>query len=388
MKNQLTIIILALLFTQSAFAQMMQMQKLNQSDVGKISLGAYAQIDYNQPINSDIRQNGKIDVHRLVMTMGYKFNKRTKFFTEIEYEHVKEVYIEQAFLSYKINDFINFKGGLVLIPMGIINERHEPNIFNGVERPNVDKYIIPTTWREVGAGFTGRIDDASLKYQVYLVNGFNGYDGTAKLNGSNGLRKGRQKGAESYISAPNLSAKVDYYGFGNLKLGLATYLGNTQSTLYNGLDKNDEAAIAAADSSVVGIRMVGADAQYTKAGWQARGQYILTSVSNTEAYNAYGNSDLGKMLTGYYVELGYDILHNKKVVSALIPFARYEHYNTHAGTDEITTVNKALNRTELTFGLGWKPASGAVVKGDYQIIMSEGSDSPKYQLNFGVGLSF
>ncbi|KAA3627506.1 MAG: hypothetical protein DWQ02_19565 [Bacteroidetes bacterium] len=388
MKNQLTIIILALLFTQPALAQMMQLQKLNQSDVGKISLGAYAQIDYNQPISSDIRQNGKIDVHRLVMTMGYKFNKRTKFFTEIEYEHVKEVYIEQAFLSYKINDFINFKGGLVLIPMGIINERHEPNIFNGVERPNVDKYIIPTTWREVGAGFTGRIDDASLKYQIYLVNGFNGYDGSAKLNGSNGLRKGRQKGAESYISAPNLSAKVDYYGFGNLKLGLATYLGNTQSTLYNGLDKNDEAAIAAADSSVVGIRMVGADAQYTKAGWQARGQYILTSLSNTEAYNAFGNSDVGKMLTGYYVELGYDVLHNKKVASALIPFARYEHYNTHAGTDEITTANKALNKTELIFGLGWKPASGAIVKGDYQIIMTEGSDSPKYQLNFGVGLSF
>ncbi len=388
MKNQLFILTLLTLLIQPAFGQMMQLQKLNDSDVGKISLGAYAQIDYNQPINSDFRNNGKIDVHRLVMTFGYKFNNRTTFFTEIEYEHVSEVYIEQAFMSYKINDFMNFKGGLVLIPMGIINERHEPTIFNGVERPNVDKYIIPTTWREIGAGITGRIDDASLKYQLYLVNGFNGYDGSAKLNGSNGLRKGRQKGAESYISAPNISAKMDYYGLGNLKLGLATYLGKTQSVLYQGLDRQDESAMAAADSSVVGIRMLGIDAQYTKSGWQARGQYILTSIANTKAYNEFADSDLGNMLTGYYAEIGYNLLHHKQRESALTPFIRYEHYNTHAGTDENLTPDKSLNRSEIIVGLGWKPASGAVVKGDYQIIMAEGSDKPVYQLNLGLGISF
>lgn len=387
-KRGLLLIVLITCLTNTGFGQMTQLQRLNQTDVGKISLGAYAQIDYNQPISPDFKQNGKIDVHRLVMTFGYKFNKRTKFFTEIEYEHVKEVYIEQAFLSYKINDFMNFKGGLVLIPMGIINERHEPTVYNGVERPNVDKYIIPTTWREIGAGFAGRIDDASLKYQIYLVNGFNGYDGSAKLDGSNGLRKGRQKGAESYISAPNLSAKVDYYGLGNLKLGLATYLGKTQSTLFNGIDRNDEAAMTMADSSVVGIRMVGADAQFNKGGWEARGQYIVTSISNTRAYNAFGNSDLGSLLTGYYAEIGYDVLNKRQKDSALVPFVRYEHYNTHAGTEENLTANKSLNRSEIILGLGWKPATGAVIKGDYQIIMSEGSDTPKYQLNLGLGISF
>lgn len=369
-------------------AQMMQLQKLDQADEGKISFGAYAQVDYNQPLDFGVRKNGKLDVHRLVMTMGYKFNKKTRFFTEIEFEHVKEVYIEQAFMTYKINDFINFKGGLVLIPMGIINERHEPTVFNGVERPNVDNYIIPTTWREVGAGVAGRIDDVSLKYQLYLVNGFNGYNGSAVLNGNDGLRKGRQKGAESYISAPNLSGKIDYYGFGNLKLGIATYLGNTQSSLYNGLNKKDAEAIASADSSVVGIKMVGADAQFTKGGLQARGQYILTSISNTEAYNAFGNSNLGSRLTGYYAEVGYDVLNKKKGPSALTPFIRYEHYNTHAQTDETVTPDKTLNKSEITFGLGWKPASGAVLKGDYQLIMSEGAETPVYQLNLGLGISF
>jgi hypothetical protein len=388
MKNLLLTLVLSILGLGINNAQMAQLQKLNQQEPGKISLGAYAQIDYNQPINSGFRNNGKLDVHRMVVTFGYKFNKRTKFFSEIEFEHVSEVYIEQAFLSYKINDFINFKGGLVLIPMGIINERHEPNIFNGVERPNVDKYIVPTTWREIGAGFAGRIDNASLRYQLYLVNGFNGYNGGAKLNGSNGLRKGRQKGAESYISSPNLSAKIDYYGFGNLKIGLATYLGKTQSNLYNGLDKNDPIAMASADSSVVGVNMIGLDAQLTKGGLQARGQYILANISNADQYNAFAGSDLGSMLTGYYAELAYDLLHQKEGPTALIPFLRYENYNTHAKTEEKLPQNDALNKTEITFGLGWKMSTGTVLKGDYQIINSKASDTPKYQLNFGIGISF
>ncbi|MBT8265275.1 MAG: hypothetical protein KJP20_01930, partial [Bacteroidia bacterium] len=87
-----------------------------------ITVGGYAQIDYNQPEGL----NGNLDVHRLVMLFGYKFNDRVQFVTEIEYEHVKEVYIEQAFLSYNVNPNLNIRGGLMLVPMGIVNEYHEP----------------------------------------------------------------------------------------------------------------------------------------------------------------------------------------------------------------------------------------------------------------------
>ncbi len=110
---------------------------LNTADVlmasdTKLTIGGYGQIDYNQVLSSEIHQNGNLDVHRLVMLFGYRFNSRTNFVTEIEFEHVKEVFVEQAFINYKINDYINFRGGLLLIPMGIINEYHEPPTFNGV----------------------------------------------------------------------------------------------------------------------------------------------------------------------------------------------------------------------------------------------------------------
>jgi len=133
-----------------------------------VTVGGYAQVDYNQPEG----QNGELDVHRMVLLLGYKFNDKVQFVTEIEYEHVKEVYIEQAFLQYSLNDRVNLRGGLMLVPMGLINEYHEPTTFNGVERPNVDKSIVPTTWREIGIGVTGKFDEISLRYQAYIFNGF------------------------------------------------------------------------------------------------------------------------------------------------------------------------------------------------------------------------
>ncbi|MBE9517676.1 MAG: hypothetical protein IMY68_03870, partial [Bacteroidetes bacterium] len=195
----------------------------------KLTIGGYGQIDYNQLLDNGSYNNGGLDVHRLVLMFGYKFNAKTQFITEIEVEHVKEVFVEQAFLQYEILPWLKLRGGLMLIPMGIINEYHEPSTFNGVERPNLDKYVVPTTWREIGAGFTGTFPSAALSYQLYLVNGFNGYNDEPNLSGSNGFRKGRQKGAESIINSPNLSFKVNYFGLPGLQLGLSGYTGKTQS---------------------------------------------------------------------------------------------------------------------------------------------------------------
>ena len=227
----------------------------------KLTLGGYGQVDYNQLLDNSTHNNGGLDVHRLVLMFGYKFNERTQFITEIEFEHVKEVYVEQAFLQYEILPWLKLRGGLMLIPMGIVNEYHEPSTFNGVERPNLDKYIVPSTWREIGAGFTGTFPSAALSYQLYLVNGFKGYNDGPTLDGSNGFRKGRQKGAESIIHAPNLAFKVNYFGVSGLQLGLSAYTGKTQSSLFNGLDKSDDLLLAAADSSVVGLSMLGLDAR-------------------------------------------------------------------------------------------------------------------------------
>ena len=356
----------------------------------RLTIGGYGEVHYNQPLNADTRNNGMLDVHRVVLLVGYKFNDRTQFVTELEFEHVKEVYVEQAFLQYKINKSINFRAGLLLIPMGIINEYHEPTTFNGVERPLTDKYISPTTWREIGFGISGNIFPAYLKYQVYLVNGFNGYDGNANLNGKNGLRKGRQKGAESFISAPNFSGKIEYYGVRGLNIGLSGYYGNTQTTLYQGIGKNEKESLAKADSSIVGVSMLGLDVRYSIKGLQLRGQYYFNSLSNTNQYNFFtannegAPNDLGSSMIGYFVEAGYNVFRSfNKIKTALIPFVRYEVYNTQNSVEEGITVNKAYNNTLITTGLTWRMAKGAVLKTDLQFIKSE--DDSKYATIFNAG---
>ena len=111
-----------------------------------LNIGGYAQIDFNlESRDGTIHNNGRLDVHRLVTFIGYNFDDKTSFISELEFEHVSEVYVEQAFLDYRFKDNISLNTGLMLIPMGIQNLYHEPPTFNGVERTNVDKYIIPTT---------------------------------------------------------------------------------------------------------------------------------------------------------------------------------------------------------------------------------------------------
>lgn len=353
----------------------------------RVMLGTYAQIDYNQQIGDTLSHNGKLDVHRLVMFLGYQFNKRTTFVSEIELEHVKEVFVEQAFLNYNINPMLNFRAGLLLIPMGIINEYHEPTTYNGVERPNIEGKIIPTTWREMGAGFAGKFDGASLRYQLYVVNGFNGYDGSGKFKGNDAMRGGRQKAAESYMSNPNLSLKLDYYGLPGLKVGLAGYFGPSQTKAKDGLLKS--ANNDWVDSTQINISMVGTDIRYVKSDLQARAMFTYTALGNTESYNTFTGKDLGSSMLGYYAEIGYNVMSffNKDTEQKIVPFARYEVYNTHQTTAGKLTVNDAYNRTDITVGVGYWLARGAVIKGDYQL-MTDKAGNKKQMLNFGVGVWF
>ncbi|MFA9389418.1 MAG: hypothetical protein ACERKD_06405 [Prolixibacteraceae bacterium] len=364
-------------------------QKLMSKTDEKLTIGGYAQIDYNQPYESQVQRNGKLDVHRMVLLFGYNFSDRTQFVTELEIEHVVEVYVEQAWLNHRIANGLNFRSGLMLVPMGIINEYHEPTTFNGVERPNVDNVIVPTTWREIGAGFNGYLQDLGLNYQVYLLNGFNGYNGSAKLSGSSGLRSGRQKGAESYVSSPNLAIKADVTSIPGLRLGISGYFGNTQSTLYNGVKHADTQAKMRADSSSVEITMLGLDGQYNIGKFDFRAQYILASLTNTGAYNQFTGSDVGSALQGWYIETAYRIyLGNDEANYFFTPFVRFENYNTHFKVDESIVQNDAFNRTDITLGTSFQLSSGAVLKADYQLFGNAASNTYKGQLNLGIGIWF
>ena len=345
-----------------------------------VTMGAYGEMLYNQPEGD----NGELDVQRLVLLMGYRFNDKTQFVTEIEMEHVEEIFVEQAFVNYNVSNNVNLRGGLMLVPMGIINEFHEPTTFNGTERPAMDNAIVPTTWRELGVGVSGRFNDISLGYQAYVFNGFKSTEADGEggvsgfLKGSNGLRGGRQKGIKSTVDSPTLSTKLDYYGISGLRLGFSTYFGKTQAA-------DDIETINGAN---IGISMIGMDARYAYGCFTARGQFIHASLSDTEEYNALTGNDLGSAFQGWYVEGAFNLLpmNNEQ---KLFAFARYEMYDTHASTDGSLAENEAYDRTDVTTGLTYHIAPGVVLKGDYQFRSNalENSDV-KDRLNFGIGVWF
>jgi len=345
----------------------------------KTSLGGYGELHYNEP---DGHRRGMLDFHRFVLYLGHNFNEKLAFRSELEIEHTLieagnpdggELSIEQAFLDYQINQSFGIRAGIILPPVGLINTYHEPPTFNGVERPSVDRVIIPTTWRESGAGLYGNPVEG-LNYQVYVVAGFRA-DG---FSGSNGLRNGRQRAFESNPANPSFTGRLDYSPCLGLFLGGSLFVGNSS-----------------ADLDSIGDAMVSlwsGDVRYSVDGFALRAVGAIGTIGDADKINAQFNAAVADRIYGYYVEGSYNVL------PLLCPdseeelnfFGRYEKYNTQAATTGFEPF-KQYNRSDIVFGLTYKPTFNTAFKFDYTFMNNElnsGSFKNTRQLNLGIGYYF
>lgn len=378
MKSKISVLLLLAFAFTSVVAQnaeqlnsyQQQFQNLANLESG-LMIGGYGEVTYNDPDEGA----SELDVQRLVILLAYKFDDRVSFITEIEYEHVKEVYIEQAWLNYALNDNTNLRAGLLLVPMGIVNEYHEPTTYNGVERPTLDNKIVPTTWREIGIGVSGRLNNMNMRYQAYIMNGPKSYDGTYKLKGANGLRGGRQKGAESIGSNSNFASRLDFYGILGLRLGISYYNGKTQTI--------DKSMIG----TQVGVSMTGLDARYVKNNFSARYQYINANLTDTNQYNRVSGKDLGSQMSGYYVEAAYNLL-PIDARQRFDVFVRYEDLDQHKSVTQSLRKNLSYHMQEWTVGVSYHLSKGSVFKMDYQSKGTAANDNTKGQINMGIGVFF
>ncbi|MHC4580494.1 MAG: porin, partial [Planctomycetota bacterium] len=178
------------------------------SALGKLHFGGYGEMHANFVQGSESDQ---FDIHRLVLYLGYDFADWIKFNSEIEIEHAYvtdgdgEVVLEQAYVDFLLTGRFNVRAGRILTPIGIINKKHEPTTFNGVERPAFATNIIPTTWSSDGLGIFGSLSE-SLTYEAYVVGGLDGSMFTA----TSGIRNGRIKERPS-LNEPAITARLDYY---------------------------------------------------------------------------------------------------------------------------------------------------------------------------------
>ena len=357
----------------------------NDSDK-RLYIRLYGHIDYNQILKKESNDPGILDVHRIVTLFGYKFSKKTQFVTEIEVEHAREIFVEQAFVKHQIARGIALKAGLLLIPMGMINEQHEPTFFYSVERPLVDNKLIPTTWREIGLGVTGLIPKQSLKYQIYLVNNVLGYDGEAKISAGKGFRSARQKGAKSVLTTfPALAGQLEYFGLTQTKIGLSIYHGKTNSSYFYDHPPGNNASNNSIDSSTITLNMATLHAVYQSNSWILRGQYTITSYQNADQYNFFTGSDVPELMHGFYLLAAYDFL--KKESISFSPFLRFSHLNNQLRVLEGMEVKDDLKQNIYTVGLNYKPNPGLVFKIDFQHYQF-GDETNHQQFNAGIGVWF
>jgi len=353
----------------------------------KLHLGGYGEIHAN------FEENGEsvFDIHRLVLYVGYDFSDWIKLTSEVELEHAYvtdgaggEISIEQLYVDFLFADGVNARVGRVLAPIGIINQNHEPTLFLGVERPGVDKYIIPTTWSLDGAGIFGS-PLGWLSYQVYGVAGLEG----DSFDGSNGIRKGRNKERQG-LNDPAVTGRLDFFPMENqeLRIGLSGYYGGTDNANKGGSGGGGTNSV---ENTFV---MYSADFEYDVSRFRFRGVVAQGFNSDAADLNAAYGKDAGEEIFGWYLEGGVSVMpeswkKGKMAEADLIPFVRYEEYDTQHKVPSGTVKDGKNNRTDITVGINFPLTQSFVLKADYQFKYSEATaGDPNNMFNLGMGWVF
>ena len=348
----------------------------------RTTVGGYGEIHYTN--RSGPNSPGRVNLRRFVLYLAHTFDDRLAFRSELEVEDAKfesgepggEVALEQAYLDYRLSDRLTLRSGLVLPPVGIINETHEPPTFNGVDRPAFDRDVLPTTWREIGVGAVGSVPGIEgLGYRLYLVNGLKAEGFTAEQ----GIREGRQEGKDASFANPSLTGRLEWTRPG-LKLGGSFWYGGTA---------NQDSSLGTG-AFAAPITLLSADARYELGGFMFRGVVASIGVSDARAIDArYGNA-VGSRIAGGYVEAAYNLLHALAPASSqrLNAFLRHERYDTQASVPIGIAKNDSLGRRITTVGLSYKPTYNTVFKGDYQVLRNEAGVGEAEVLSLGVGYQF
>jgi hypothetical protein len=327
----------------------------DQPRTGPIS--GYMEMHLNVPVD---REDGDamLDFHRFVLLFNHSFSDRLRFVGEVELEHAfvegledaGELELEQAYIDVLIRPALNLRAGMLLAPVGIINERHEPPVFYGVERPFVDTVIIPTTWFDVGAGVHGRVGSA-FAYRAYVMAPLDATEFTA----DEGLRGGIQKGSEANIRNPAITGRVEFTGVPGLTLGLSGWRGDSG---FN---------VARLDPTV---GVVETDARFRRGGFEARGQYARVFIGDAARLNDALTLLIGvapniaSQLQGYYVEASY-LFPLRRWQHELGVFARFEDFDTQYRMPEGTAPIPDFNRRAVVVGASYYLDPDVAVKFDY-----------------------
>ncbi len=326
---------------------------------GKTTVGGYGELHYR---NLDNQTSGgddlkEVDLHRAILFVGHEFDERIRFFSELEVEHAQvdgdggEVAMEQAYLEFDLHDRLSSRAGLLLVPVGIINETHEPPTFYGVERNPVETQVIPSTWREGGVSLSGRWGQA-FSYELMVHSGLE-----ASSASNYQVRKGRQGVRSAAADDLAYTGRIKWVGMAGLEVAAVLQY---QTDITQGTEP------AAGSATLLETHVV----------WK-RGPFGLRALYAGWNLDGSGPEALGAdEQRGWYVEPAY------KISPQVGLFARYNTWDNAAGGAGDSEY------TQLDAGINYWPHPDVVLKADYQ-----NQDAPDGQdefdgFNLGLGYQF
>jgi hypothetical protein len=349
-----------------------------------VSIGGYGEMLYQNfhAHADDGSPSGRIDtadLERAVLYFGYKWTDHLLFNSEIEFAHAVtapdapgEVEVEFAYLDDRVRRGFGVRGGLLLVPMGFLNELHEPPIFHGARRPEVEQFILPSTWRENGFGIYG--DAGPLTYRAYLVTSLDAVGFSPDL----GVREGRQEGAEALAHDLALTARLDALPVAGVLFGASVFTGGTGQ-----------------GSPAIGrARMTLWDAH---AEWNLRGVHVRTVMARgvlgqaeavSLAIDPSGATAIGSRTRGWYGEAAWNVLSLfRKDDRDLSPFVRYEALDTQAEVVPGFARDPVNDRSVWTYGVTCRPIPNVAIKLDFQDFRNRAGTGVD-QINFALGYLF
>ncbi len=369
--NRVTFILFLLLATTSiSRAQVMSREDslatglLSESQ--KTIIGGYGEAVFSQNFST---QEATASLRRAVFTFSHRFSPAINLITELEIENALvageeatsgEISMEEAYLQFRVNAHTYINAGLQLPRIGIINQDHEPNTFNGNDRPVVETMLIPTTWGELGVSLNGSISAVpGLNYTIGIYNGLN----SSKFDLPSGISSG--KGGGSLASARNkaISGSLRYYS-GPFRIQIASYIGGSV-----GLN-NETADRLELNTGFFGtpVLLNEADLIYRKNGWSFRALGAIINIPDAGKLNAAYANNVPAEMYGAYGEIAYDLLTKADSPKKLIPFLRYEFIDMNGRIPDNGVKNEAYTQHHLFAGLSYLPVANVAIKLDYHLM--------------------
>lgn len=341
-------------------------------------IGGYGDAAYQRDFNL---KESVINLNRVVLFVGHRFNDKISFFSELELEDAKieggdaggEFSVEQAYVKFNLNKSNYLTAGLFIPRIGMLNENHLPTDYNGVERPFVEKYIIPSTWREIGVGLYGRLNSFPISYSFAVCNGLN----SATFEHGTAIRGGRFEGKNA--SANNLATTASLqYNSGSFRWQISGYAGGSVGLSPKMADSLKLKSGFFGTPAILGETNV----QYEIKGLALKAIGTLLSIPDASDINrAYANNT-PEMAYGFYGEIAYNVfesvtrLNNQK----LWLFARYEKLDLNSKIPDNGIKDETLKQDHLIAGFSYQPILQVVIKADIRILKT-GVENPSLVIN-------